>query len=124
MLLPSNFFLLNGSKLDFDIIAKYHTANNLLCQIAIRNKMVSCMLQSSSPLTYIITFDNERGSFSARSTLHPHARGEGKCLFAAIDHLESSLDMHQHKDELKLNFIIGGKHDDKVELTAKMSIIV
>jgi len=82
------------------------------------------MLQSSYPLAYIITFDNESGSFSARSTVNPQIRGEGKCLYAAIDHLESSLIDSQHYGRFKLNFMVEGKRNEKVELTAKISMTV
>lgn len=84
-----------------------------------------CTSKDLTLLTYLISFDNETGLFSAKSINRPLIIGQGKSLNAAIDELEMNLDRKaDHDDRLNVNLVFEEKQKDEIELTAKLSITV
>jgi hypothetical protein len=77
-------------------------------------------------LPYIISFDEDAGSYAARSTLDPVIRGSGRSLFAAIDDLEAKLEKgeEKHPGALTIDVAFQEKPIDKVEINARILISV
>lgn len=74
-------------------------------------------------MAYLISFDKETGLFSAHSSLRPYVVGTGKSLFAAIDQLEVNLERDiSRTDGISVNLMLEEKKEDKIELTARVSI--
>ena len=75
-------------------------------------------------MNYLVKFDQEAGTFLARSPANPLIMGEGPSLYVAIDNLEAELSRNvPRSDKLNMDLIIREK-ESKVEVTAKISILV
>lgn len=75
-------------------------------------------------LTYHVRFDNETGLYHAQSRAYPLAYGKGKSLYAAIDALERTIEQEDRANKINVNLIFEEKARDKIEMTAKLSIVV
>jgi len=76
-------------------------------------------------LTYLIRIDNETGLYSVRSPSRPLFIGEGKSLYVAIDNLEMKLERNEPRDsQSSIGLLHKEKRNDRIELTAKVSIMV